>query len=99
MYNSNFYNGGGYNLFGTAMGGGLALGGLFLVLAFLDLGLRGYALYKSARRGENVWFIALLIVNSLGILPLVYLLIHNDFSTLGSAPKKPTIKTTKSRKK
>lgn len=93
MYNQSFSNfGGGYNLFGTAMGTGLAFGGLFLILAFLDLGLRGYALYKSARRGENVWFIALLIINSLGILPLVYLLIHNDFSGPISAPTKPTLK-------
>lgn len=39
-----------------------------------DLIIRGIALWKAARSGQNYWFIALLIVNSLGILPLVYLI-------------------------
>lgn len=46
---------------------------LLAPLLIVDLALRGIALYKSARRGQKAWFIALLIVNSLGILPAVYL--------------------------
>lgn len=46
---------------------------LLAPLLIVDLVLRGIALYKSARRGQKAWFIALLIVNSLGILPAIYL--------------------------
>jgi hypothetical protein len=44
----------------------------------LDVVLKGFALWRSARKGQNVWFIALLIVNSLGILPAFYLLTNKE---------------------
>jgi len=46
---------------------------IFFLLAIADLALRGVALWRSAREGKNWWFVALLIVNSLGILPLIFL--------------------------
>lgn len=51
----------------------------FILVPFLifDLILKGFALYKSARKEQKVWFVALLIVNSFGILPLIYLLLQN----------------------
>ena len=53
-------------------------GPLIVVLTVIDLVLRGYALWLSARREQKVWFIFLLIVNSLGILPLIYLLLNRN---------------------
>ncbi len=53
-------------------------GPLIVVLTIVDLVLRGYALWLSARREQKVWFIFLLIVNSLGILPLIYLLLNRN---------------------
>lgn len=47
-------------------------------LAILDFVLKAFSLWRSARREEKVWFIALLIVNSLGILPVIYLLTHPE---------------------
>lgn len=52
--------------------------GLLTPFAILDLVLKGFALWRAAKRSENVWFIILLVVNSLGILPAVYLLTHKD---------------------
>ncbi len=43
----------------------------------VDMILRGMALWQSARAKQKYWFVALLIVNSAGILPLVYLLFFN----------------------
>lgn len=40
----------------------------------LELVLKGVALWKAGRNNHMYWFIALLIVNSIGILPIVYLL-------------------------
>lgn len=36
---------------------------------------KGLALWKSARKNQGYWFIALLVVNSVGLLPIIYLLI------------------------
>jgi methionyl-tRNA synthetase len=34
---------------------------------------KGWALYLAARRGEMVWFIVLLVVNTFGLLEIVYI--------------------------
>ncbi|MFT4308503.1 MAG: DUF5652 family protein [Candidatus Woesearchaeota archaeon] len=47
---------------------------LIFIIALIDLVLKGLALYKSARRGQSGWFVALLILNTAGILPAIYLL-------------------------
>ncbi len=36
---------------------------------------KGLALWHSAKRGEKWWFIILLVVNTLGILEIVYLFV------------------------
>jgi len=40
----------------------------------LDLLLKGYALWRAGRNKQLYWFVALFVVNSLGILPGIYLL-------------------------
>jgi len=57
--------------------GGGALSPLFIALAILaivDLILKGFALWRAARLQSPWWFVALLVINSAGILPLIYLL-------------------------
>ncbi len=53
-------------------------GGFKFLLPFVlfDLILKGFALWRAARKGQNVWFVVLLIVNSMGILPLIYLVLN-----------------------
>lgn len=41
---------------------------------FLELILKGIALWKAGRNNQKYWFIALLIINSVGLLPIIYLL-------------------------
>ncbi len=52
--------------------------GLLIPFMILDLILRGISLWRSAKKGQNVWFIALLVVNSMGILPLIYLILNRE---------------------
>lgn len=47
-------------------------------LAILDLVLRGFALWRAARNGHKWWFVALLLINSLGIIPAIYLLTNKE---------------------
>jgi methionyl-tRNA synthetase len=54
--------------------GFLAIAAPFLVIIiFWSLFWKGLALWHSARRREPVWFIIMLLVNTIGILEIVYL--------------------------
>ncbi len=74
---------------------------LFYLLMILDLILKGITLYKSAQKDQKMWFVALLIVNSLGILPIIYLLANKDIqlSKATVATKTVAKKTTKKAKR
>lgn len=65
---------------------------IITLIAFLVIPIKGYALWTSAKRNEKWWFIALLIVNSLAILEIVYLLaivkVHKKFTNKESSETK-----------
>lgn len=44
-----------------------------LPLIILDLFLKLYALWRAGRNNQMYWFGALFFINSLGILPVIYL--------------------------
>ena len=45
-----------------------------LVILAVALLLKGMALYRAARKDSACWFWIILVFNTLGILPLLYLL-------------------------
>ena len=47
---------------------------LILVVVLWTIVLKGYALWNAARGGQRNWFIALLVINTFGILEIVYLI-------------------------
>ena len=47
--------------------------GMLPVLIIWSLFWKGLALWHSARRGEWVWFVVMLVINTVGILEIVYL--------------------------
>jgi TRAP-type mannitol/chloroaromatic compound transport system permease small subunit len=49
-----------------------------IIAAVWDAIWRLIALWKSAQRKQLTWFIFLGIVNSVGLLPIIYLLMHRD---------------------
>ncbi len=51
--------------------------GIFTILFVMMVAvfaLKGYALWCAARAGQKWWFVALFIINTLGILEVVYLI-------------------------
>lgn len=46
---------------------------LFLLLAVWSVAWKGVALWKAGRNSQKKWFIAMLVINTLGILEIVYL--------------------------
>lgn len=45
---------------------------------------KGLALWKAARKGAKWWFLALLVINTVGILEILYIYVFSQ--------KKPTLK-------
>ena len=50
-----------------------ANGALFAVLMLWSLFWKGLALWHAGRRGQPWWFVIMLIVNTVGILEIIYL--------------------------
>lgn len=67
--------GGDFDMFGPMS---LITISIFSVLFFLAIlwtvAIKGYALWHAAKRNEKWWFIALLVVNTFGILEIAYLI-------------------------
>ncbi len=51
----------------------LSFGPILVIVLLWSIFWKGLALWHSARRGEHWWFIVMLVVNSLGILEIIYL--------------------------
>ena len=49
-----------------------------VVLMIWDAVWKLIALWKSARNNHLVWFVLIAIINTVGILPIVYILMHRN---------------------
>jgi len=55
---------------------------LFLLIAIWSIIWKGLALWRAAGRGNKWWFVILLVLNTVGILEIIYLfLVTNGFKT------------------
>lgn len=45
-----------------------------ILLFLIILALKGLALWQAAERKQKIWFVAILIVNTFGLLEIIYLL-------------------------
>lgn len=52
-------------------------GWVLVLIALWSIPWKGYALWKSSQRKEKWWFIALLLVNTIGILEILYIFIFS----------------------
>ena len=53
---------------------GLESFGLWIILLFVwSIPWKGYALWLAARNKQTIWFIVLLIVNTVAILDIIYI--------------------------
>jgi hypothetical protein len=52
---------------------GLASTVLIIVLGVWSLIWKGIALWKAARRDRVWWYVAMLVLNTVGILPIIYI--------------------------
>jgi hypothetical protein len=57
----------------SAMFGMFMVGTFFFLLVVWSLAWKGMALWKAARAGHRGWFVALLLINTVGILEILYI--------------------------
>ena len=50
----------------------LLIGGVVL-LALWDLAWKAVAMWEAAKERDKLWFVLLLLINSIGIVPILYL--------------------------
>jgi len=50
---------------------------LFLILSVWEFIWKAVALWKAARNSSRGWFATLLVVNSLGIIPILYIFLFS----------------------
>lgn len=69
------------NLWNTsALGAGILgawMGMFFIPLMIWGIAWKGFALWKAARAESKIWFIILLLVNTVGILDILYIFIFS----------------------
>lgn len=63
------------DMLGISVGTAIAL---FVVIATWSLIWKGFALWKSARKNHLAWFVILLVVNTIGILEILYLFVFSE---------------------
>jgi len=55
---------------------GTGLLALILVLAVWEMIWKGIAMWRASKNGHKAWFVCLLVFNTVGILPIIYLLLY-----------------------
>jgi hypothetical protein len=63
--------------------------GVFLIpLIIWEIFWKGWALWRAAKNESKVWFAVLLILNTAGILEILYIFVFSRSSTKASAGKR-----------
>ncbi len=50
---------------------------LIMAIGLWTLPWKGIALWKSARRNERLWFVALLVINTIALLEILYIFVFS----------------------
>lgn len=51
---------------------------IFVIIGSIEIVLKLFACWKAAKKNQKVWYVILFLINTAGILPLVYLLLNRE---------------------
>jgi hypothetical protein len=61
---------------------------ILIILSLFDAVMKAIAMWRSARNNHLAWFICIAIFNTVGILPIIYLVFHKkDLNKTEEQPK------------
>lgn len=69
---------------------------LALALSLWEVIWKGFGMWRAARNGHKIWFVAILVFNTLGILPILYYFFFSGRKQQATQPK-PAAKARKKR--
>ena len=116
MVDSTIFSGLGDSSFYSSLANSLGLSVNFIVILFSLISIwslvwTGLALWKSSKKNHLIWFIVLLVFNTLGILEILYIFVFSKLSkknklkieaetkkNLGKEKKKIIVKKVKKKK-
>jgi hypothetical protein len=52
-----------------------------VAVAIWDLVWKLFAMWKAAKKKSVVWFVVLMLINSVGILPILYIYVFSEMKT------------------
>lgn len=84
MMQNNFWNYAGY---GAGSWVSSWMGYFLLPIVIWSLFWKGWALWRAAKNDSPVWFVALLVVNTAGILDILYLIFSSKRSVVSGVSK------------
>jgi methionyl-tRNA synthetase len=61
---------------------------IIVILSFWSAVWKGLALWRSARLKQVAWFVVIMIINTAGILEIIYLLTHKKHHHENKDPEK-----------
>ncbi len=61
---------------------------LLITITLWELIWKGFGMWRAGRRNQPIWFILILILNTFGILPIVYLILTKQKKIKLSKKKK-----------
>lgn len=61
---------------------------IFLIVGIWALVWKGFALWKSAKKNQLIWFIVLLVMNTVGILEILYIYVFSEIKIDKKTAKK-----------
>jgi hypothetical protein len=51
---------------------------IIIIIALWEIVWKLIGLWKSARAGHKAWFICIALINTMGILPIIYILMQKN---------------------
>ncbi len=51
---------------------------IIIILALFDAVMKAVAMWRSARNNHLAWFVCIAVFNTIGILPIVYLVLNKQ---------------------
>lgn len=80
----------------ATLGAGFTI--LALALSLWEIIWKGFGMWRAARNSHKIWFMAILVFNTLGILPIVYYFFFSGRKPLPPAAQpKQAVKARKKR--
>lgn len=61
---------------------------VLIIVILWELIWKGFALWRSAKNGQKSWFVAILLINSFGLLPIIYLAFFSGKRKVSSKNKR-----------